>query len=51
MHRVDPGWLDQWLAVLERHVERASSTLVRAALAEMHAVAASEAAPPAMVVA
>jgi FlaA1/EpsC-like NDP-sugar epimerase len=51
MHQVDPAWLDQWLAVLERHVERASSTLVRAALAEMHAAAASEAALPPMVVA
>jgi FlaA1/EpsC-like NDP-sugar epimerase len=51
MNRVDPAWLDQWLAVLERHVERASSSLVRAALAEMHAAAASEAALPPMVVA
>ena len=32
---VDPAWLDRWVAVLERHVERASSALVRAALAEM----------------
>lgn len=33
---VDPAWLDRWLAALEHHVERASSALVRAALAEMH---------------
>jgi FlaA1/EpsC-like NDP-sugar epimerase len=32
---VDPAWLQRWVAVLERHVERGSSALVRAALAEM----------------
>ena len=36
MHAVDPGWLDAWIATLARHVERASSTGVRAALAAMH---------------
>ncbi|HEU6444736.1 MAG TPA: SDR family NAD(P)-dependent oxidoreductase [Gaiellaceae bacterium] len=32
---VDPAWLNGWLSVLARHVERASATGVRAALAEM----------------
>ncbi|MEP6910454.1 MAG: SDR family NAD(P)-dependent oxidoreductase [Actinomycetota bacterium] len=35
--RVDPAWLTAWIAVLERHVDRASSVGVRATLAEMHA--------------
>jgi FlaA1/EpsC-like NDP-sugar epimerase len=37
MQQVELAWLERWLAVIERHVERASSELVRAALAEMHA--------------
>jgi FlaA1/EpsC-like NDP-sugar epimerase len=36
MRQVDPAWLSEWLAVLAGAVERASSTLVRTALAEMH---------------
>jgi FlaA1/EpsC-like NDP-sugar epimerase len=36
MHRVDPTWLEGWLAVLARHVKRASAAGVRAVLAEMH---------------
>jgi FlaA1/EpsC-like NDP-sugar epimerase len=36
MRQVDSAWLDRWLTVLELHVDRASSMLVRAALAEMH---------------
>jgi FlaA1/EpsC-like NDP-sugar epimerase len=37
MHEVDPAWLNDWLAVLARHVRRASAAGVRGALAEMHA--------------
>ena len=51
MRHVDSAWLHQWLAVLERHVEQASSTLVRTALAEMHSAAEHEPARPAEVVA
>ncbi len=40
MHQVDPAWLEGWLAVLARHVKRASAAGVRAALAEMHAAPA-----------
>ena len=36
MRKVDPAWLDRWLAVLERHVQGASVVGVRAALAAMH---------------
>jgi FlaA1/EpsC-like NDP-sugar epimerase len=36
MHRVDPTWLQGWLSVLARHVERASAAGVRAVLTEMH---------------
>ena len=39
---VDPAWLNAWLAVLGRHVERASAAGVRAALAEMHGAAEGE---------
>jgi FlaA1/EpsC-like NDP-sugar epimerase len=51
MHQVEPPWLEEWLAVLERHVERASSELVRAALAEIHAGPQREPVRPAEVVA
>lgn len=34
--RVDPAWLDSWVAVLAHHVERASAAGVRTALADMH---------------
>jgi FlaA1/EpsC-like NDP-sugar epimerase len=51
VHQVEPAWLEEWLAVLERHVERASSELVRAALAEMHAGSQREPLRPAEVVA
>jgi nucleoside-diphosphate-sugar epimerase/SAM-dependent methyltransferase len=34
--RVDAAWLNRWLAVLARQVDRASAAGVRAALAEMH---------------
>jgi FlaA1/EpsC-like NDP-sugar epimerase len=37
-HQVGPMWLSAWLAVLARHVERASAAGVRAALAEMQEV-------------
>jgi FlaA1/EpsC-like NDP-sugar epimerase len=43
MHQVDPVWLKRWLEVLEGHVERASATRVRVALAEMHSAAEREA--------
>ena len=33
---VDPVWLRAWLAILRRHVDRASAAGVRGALAEMH---------------
>ena len=36
MRQVDPTWLNAAIAVLARHVERASAAGVRAALAEMH---------------
>jgi FlaA1/EpsC-like NDP-sugar epimerase len=42
MHHVDPAWLEQQLAVLAQHVERASAAGVRALLAGMQAAAASE---------
>lgn len=42
MHRVDPSWLEQQLAVLAQHVERASAAEVRALLTEMHAAAELE---------
>jgi FlaA1/EpsC-like NDP-sugar epimerase len=35
VHQVGPTWLSAWVAVLARHVERASAPGVRAALAEM----------------
>jgi hypothetical protein len=35
MHEVDGAWLERWLALLARHVERASAAGVRAALASM----------------
>jgi FlaA1/EpsC-like NDP-sugar epimerase len=37
MRQVDPDWLDERLAALARHVERASATGVRTTLAELHA--------------
>jgi FlaA1/EpsC-like NDP-sugar epimerase len=37
MHWVDPRWLEEWLALLARHVEAASAAGVRSALVEMHA--------------
>jgi FlaA1/EpsC-like NDP-sugar epimerase len=36
MHRVDPTWLEGRLAVLARHVKRASAAGVRAVLEEIH---------------
>jgi dTDP-glucose 4,6-dehydratase len=36
MRRVDAAWLRSWLAVLARHVKRASAVEVRATLAQMH---------------
>jgi FlaA1/EpsC-like NDP-sugar epimerase len=36
LHRVDPAWLEAWVAVLERHVEGSTAADVGAALAEMH---------------
>jgi FlaA1/EpsC-like NDP-sugar epimerase len=50
-HQIDPAWLSLQLAALKRHVERASSTLVRAALAEMLSAQALEPVPAAVVVA
>jgi FlaA1/EpsC-like NDP-sugar epimerase len=35
--RIDPAWLEAGIAALARHVERASATDVRGALAKMHA--------------
>ena len=49
MHRVDPAWLSDWLAVLAGHVQRASAAGVRAALAEMHAAPEAEGVRPAAV--
>jgi FlaA1/EpsC-like NDP-sugar epimerase len=49
LHRVDPAWLNDWLAVLAGHVKRASAAGVRAALAEMHAARAVEGLHPAAV--
>ena len=51
VHQVQHAWLEEWLAVLERHVECASTELVRAALAEMHAGPQREPLRPAEVVA
>jgi FlaA1/EpsC-like NDP-sugar epimerase len=36
MPQVDPAWLSAWTVALGRHVDRASTAGVRAALAEMH---------------
>jgi FlaA1/EpsC-like NDP-sugar epimerase len=49
MRRVDPAWLNGWLAVLARHVQGASAAGVRAALAEMHAAPALSGVSPAAV--
>jgi FlaA1/EpsC-like NDP-sugar epimerase len=46
MHRVEADWLNAWIAVLARHVERASAAGVRAALAEMNAPRVRAAAVP-----
>lgn len=46
MHRVDSDWLDAWIAVLARHVGRASAAGVRAALAEMGRASARHVALP-----
>jgi len=43
VHQVDPTWLTRWLAVLARHVKRASAAGVRAALAEIHSAIEQEA--------
>jgi FlaA1/EpsC-like NDP-sugar epimerase len=43
--RVDPAWLEAWVAVLERSVEEASAADVRAALAEMHGAPEQEPVP------
>jgi FlaA1/EpsC-like NDP-sugar epimerase len=51
MHRVDPAWLNRWLATLERHIESGSSSLVRTALTEMHAAPEREAIGAAVAVA
>ncbi len=46
---VDRAWLNRWLAVLARHVKRASAAGVRAALAEMHAAPNRDAVQPTVV--
>jgi FlaA1/EpsC-like NDP-sugar epimerase len=51
LDRVDPAWLNLWIAALARHVERASAAGVRAALAEMHAAPEQEVVRPSAVVA
>jgi FlaA1/EpsC-like NDP-sugar epimerase len=51
MRRVDRAWLNAWIGALARHVERASASGVRAALAEMHGAPAREALFPDAVVA
>jgi FlaA1/EpsC-like NDP-sugar epimerase len=51
MQQVERTWLNSRLAALERHVERASSTLARAALAEMHTAPERETVQPEAVVA
>lgn len=51
IHEADPAWLNDWLAVLARHVRRASAAGVRAALAEMHPAPEREAVHPTAVVA
>lgn len=51
MEQVEPAWLNRWLSVLARHVERASATGVRAALAEMHSAPERQAVPDTAVVA
>jgi FlaA1/EpsC-like NDP-sugar epimerase len=51
MHQVDPAWLNDWLAVLARHVKRASAAGVRAALAEMHSAPERDVVRPTEVVA
>jgi dTDP-glucose 4,6-dehydratase len=48
---VDGAWLNGWLAVLARHVRRASAPGVRAALADMHARTDGEAVQPAVALA
>jgi FlaA1/EpsC-like NDP-sugar epimerase len=49
--RIDPSWLEARLAALARHVERASATGVRAALADLDAVPREEPLRPAAAVA
>lgn len=51
MHQIDPAWLSRRLAALERHVERASLTLVRTALVEMLSARERNPVPAAVVVA
>jgi FlaA1/EpsC-like NDP-sugar epimerase len=51
MEQIEPAWLNRWLSVLARHVERASATGVRAALAEMHSAPERQAVPSTAVVA
>jgi FlaA1/EpsC-like NDP-sugar epimerase len=51
MRHVDPAWLNALIAVLARHVERASAAGVRATLAEMHEAPERDAVLPSAVLA